>query len=249
LPRYARSVLDLERKGKTTAWERQPTESLIAYGHFVRYRDTPIAERSLRRLPISPERAFTLSRKHRWVARTAAYDAWLLELGDATAKHASLAYRARLVRLSSALLDKSLGGANKLNDAKLSVGEIALLGKAGRESGEAAFGLQGGTTATAQINVGLNVAQSVNPAWLSNVNQTVNRIEPVVNSDEQVLGEGRPRGSRTVRNKSSRKNKQKLLPAPVAVVTSAPSGPPPNVVSSKKSLKEQIIDAPIRRND
>lgn len=218
-------------------WERQDGEPLVAYSHFVSYRNTPASDRSLRKLAVSPERAFRLSRKHRWVARAAAYDAWLLALGDETAKHAVLRHRAQLVRLGSALLDKATEANKALRVTKSSANDVALLARAGVHVGEAAFGPlnQGQAEPSQSPLVAINLNNNEIPGWLSESEAKPNQ-RVLVPIENKVLAEQNAALPQTGHAKAER-----LLPGGQA----GNKGEKPK----RQTLKEAMIKAPVRRND
>jgi hypothetical protein len=223
-----------ERKGSENArsaiersfpWERQPSESPQAFARFLAYRDTAPGERSIRKLGVSMQLAARWSRKWRWVARTVAYDAWLLELSDATANHAVLRHKQALARFGSLSVDKASKTVAQLSETKLSADEAIALAVNGAKLARQALGLNDGETPASRAPVA-QVAVSFGSGSLNWANRPEPNTIKVVPCDEQVIAEGVPALVHTVSTKTVNK-----LP---------PRQPLPN----NKRLAELIVPAP-----
>lgn len=217
-------------------WERQPGESVQAHARFLTYRDLDPVHRSQQKVAdhcgISVQLVQRWSRKWSWLKRVNAYDAWMLELGDAVGKRAALAHRGQLVRVGSALLSKAQASATKLDESKLTAGEITQLAKTGATLGELAFGPQEPKSIAPGVNIGVGVNFAQRPSWAeaSETPINANKTKLLVQCDEQVIAgqDGAP--ARTVETK------------PVALL-------PSSQAETGTRLKERRVAAPVRKHD
>lgn len=178
-------------------WERQPDESAQAFQRFCLYRSTSPSDRSYRKLGVSYQLIARWARKHSWMRRTSAYDAWLTELHDSLSNHAILYHRSRVAALGRASVRKVASAIDKLNESKLSADEIVMLGKFGVETERQALGLTNEARPAAPsvvVQTGVSLGSAQGPNWLTktsiDANQTeANETKPVLPSGEKVLGE------------------------------------------------------------
>lgn len=149
-------------------WERQPEETPQAYGQFLLYRNTPVEQRSMRKLTVSPALAFRWSRRWSWIKRTEAWDAHLIELECSLDRSVVLRARARAIKFGAVAVDKAVSMVEQLATKKASASEAIALAQAGDKLARTALGLsESAAPAAAATSVAVTFAQGFAPAWLS----------------------------------------------------------------------------------
>lgn len=138
-------------------WERQPRETEKQWAAFVRYRDTPIGERSLRQLCgdrtglIRQMEAW--SSKNDWVARCRAWDATLDERNRQARLDKIDRMNARQEAVGAITLSKILQRVNALDPSSLPPKSLAALMRAAAHLERVAVGVPA-TTARHSVDGG-----------------------------------------------------------------------------------------------
>lgn len=110
-------------------WERQPEEGVKAYDAFIKYRDMPKAERSIREVAKGLDKSRNLigrwSSKYSWVDRAAAWDAEL----DRKARDAQVEeikeMRKKHVKIAEAMLVKAAKALARLPEDEINAMDIS----------------------------------------------------------------------------------------------------------------------------
>lgn len=131
-------------------WERQPKETEKQWAAFVRYRDMPVGERSLRRLAgerTSLVRQFEAwSSRNRWVARCRAWDATIDARARATRLDQVEKMNARQQATGAILMSKILQRVNAIDPGDLPPRALAALMIAAAKIEREALGVASSTT-------------------------------------------------------------------------------------------------------
>lgn len=153
-------------------WERMDGETYACYSRFVLYRNTPPAERSMRKLGVSGTCAFRWAKRWKWTARASAWDLWQLELSDALANRNATVHRVAALGLGSAFVrkaERSVEGVKVDN-----VEDLVNLAKVGVAIERQALGLVEPRPLMSDNRASIGVAMNFGaaPAWLPKPNET-----------------------------------------------------------------------------
>jgi hypothetical protein len=207
-----------------------------AFARFLAYRDMEPGERSYAKVAgvcgISKQLVDRWGKRWQWTRRTAAYDTWLLELGDALGKRAVLGHRGQAARFGSLALSKASAAVAKLNETKLTVDEAVNLAVNGTKLSRQALQVNDGATVAERAPTQM-VAVSFTSPWANQPQQ--NEAKPLVLAGEQVLGETPGALARTVPTKKVPKLSDRQLQAP---------GATPGAWKPPARLAERIVAGP-----